>query len=50
MQTQNRHRLLSGRDPTRGPFAAAPGLGLAGFFFPLLQPVLGTGGYPAIRE
>ena len=37
-------------DPTSGPFPAATGLGFAGFFFPLLKPVLGMGGHPAIRQ
>ena len=34
----------------RGPLAATTGLGFAGFFFPLLKPVLGMGGNPAIRQ
>ena len=42
--------LLGDGDPTCGPFTAAAGLGLAGFFFPLLKPVLGMGGQPAIRQ
>jgi len=31
------------------PFPATASLGFAGFFFPLLQPVFGMGGHPAIR-
>jgi len=43
-------RLLCEGDPTCGPFPAATDLGFAGFFFPLLQPVLGMGRNPAIRQ
>ncbi len=32
------------------PFPAATGLGLAGFFFPLLKPVLGMGSHPPVRQ
>jgi len=46
-----RQRLLaSGGGTAGGPFAAATGLGFAGFFFPLLKPVLGMGGQPAIWQ
>jgi hypothetical protein len=31
-------------------FAAATGLGFAGFFFPLLQPMLGMSGNSPIRQ
>jgi hypothetical protein len=35
------HRLLDGSKSSRSAFAAATGLGFAGFFFPRLQTVLG---------
>ena len=35
---------MGGGDATGGPFPSASGLRLAGFFFPLLKPVLGMGG------
>ena len=35
---------------TCGLFPAATGLGFVGFFFPLLQRMLGMGGDPAIRQ
>jgi len=41
---------LSYGEPTSGPFLSASGLSLAGFFFPLLQPMLRVGGQPAIRQ
>jgi hypothetical protein len=41
---------LGDGDPTCGPFPAATGLGFAGFFFPLLQPMLGMLGQPTIRQ
>ena len=44
------HRLLSGGNPTSGPFAATTDLGFARFFFPLLEPVFGMGSNPAIRQ
>ena len=47
---QSQHRLLGDSNPTCGPFAATPGLGFTGFFFPLLKPMLGMGGHPAIRQ
>jgi hypothetical protein len=43
-------RLLGGRNPTRSPFPTPPSLSLVGFFFPLLQPMLGMVGQPAIRQ
>lgn len=44
-------RLLGDANPTCGSFAAAAtGLGFAGFFLPLLKPVFGVGGNPAIRQ
>ena len=49
-QTQNHHRLLGDGKPTCGPFPTTAGLGLAGFFFPLLQPMLGMVGQPTIRQ
>jgi len=36
--------------PTSGPFAAATGLGFAGFFFPLFKPMLRMGGQPTIQQ
>ena len=36
-------RLLGGGNAASSPFPAATGLGLAVFFFPLLQPMLGVG-------
>jgi hypothetical protein len=41
---------LGGGDAAGGPFPLAAGLSLAGFFFPLLKPVLGMGGHPAVRQ
>jgi hypothetical protein len=41
---------LGDGDPTCRPLPAALGLGFAGFFFPLLQPMLGMVGQPAIRQ
>jgi hypothetical protein len=35
---------LSDDDPTCGPFPSASGLSLEGFFFSLLQPMLGMVG------
>ncbi len=43
-------RLLGDSDPASGPFPTAAGLGFAGFFFPLLQPVLGMLSEPTIRQ
>ena len=46
LDLRNRQRTaqwLRDGDPTDGPFTAATGLGFAGFFFPLLQPMLGVG-------
>ncbi len=43
-------RLLCEGDPAGGPFPAATGLSFAGFFFPLLQPMLGMFGQPTIRQ
>ncbi len=43
-------RYLRGGGATGNAFSAATGLGFAGFFFPLLQPMLGMGGHPAIRQ
>ncbi len=43
-------RLLGDGDPTCGPFPLAAGLGLTGFFFSLLQPMLGMVGQPAIWQ
>jgi hypothetical protein len=45
-----RHRLLGNGETTSGPLPAASGLSLAGFFFPLFQPMLRMGGQPAIRQ
>ena len=40
-----------GRQPADvRPVSAAAGLGFAGFFFPLLQPMFGMVGQPAIRQ
>ena len=44
------HRLLRDGDSTFGTLPAATGLGLAGFFFSLLQPMLGMVGQPTIRQ
>lgn len=44
------HRLLREGDAASGPFSPMTGLSLAGFFFPLLQPMLGMNGHPAIRQ
>jgi hypothetical protein len=41
---------LGGGNAASGPFSAAMGLGFAGFFFPLLQPMLRMGGHSAIRQ
>jgi len=41
---------LNGGGAAGDPFVAATGLGFAGFFFPLLKPVLGIGGNPAIWQ
>jgi hypothetical protein len=49
-QTQNDHRLLGDGKPPCGSFSTATGLGLTGFLFPLLQPMLRMGGQPAIRQ
>jgi hypothetical protein len=35
---------LGDGEPTSSPLPSASGLSLAGFFFPLLQPILGMGG------
>jgi hypothetical protein len=43
-------KLLGDDDATCGPLATTAGLGLAGFFFPLLKPMLRMGGQPAIRQ
>jgi len=43
------HLLSGGGKTTSGPFPTTTGLGFAGFFFPLLQPMLGMVGQPAIR-
>jgi hypothetical protein len=37
-------------DTAGGPFAAATGLGFAGFFFPPLNQMLRMGGHSAVRE
>jgi hypothetical protein len=42
--------LRSGNRTAGGPFPTATVLGFAGFFFPLLQPMLGVLGQPAIRQ
>ncbi len=42
-------RLLGGGKAAGGPFPLTAGLGLAGFFLPLLQPMLGIVSQPAIR-
>jgi hypothetical protein len=47
---KSHHSLLSGCGPTSDPSAAATCLGFAGFFLPPLQPVLGMGGDPAVRQ
>jgi hypothetical protein len=41
---------LGGGKAARGPFPLTAGLGLAGFFLPLLQPMLGMVSPPAIRQ
>jgi hypothetical protein len=41
---------LGGGKAASGPFPTTAGLGFAGFFFPLLKPVLGIGGNPAIWQ
>jgi hypothetical protein len=41
---------MSQSDPTCGPLPTTAGQGLAGLFFPLLKPVHGVGGQPAIRQ
>jgi hypothetical protein len=50
VQSQSYHRLSGDDDPTRGPFPTTTGLSFAGFFFPLLKPVLGVDGHPAVRQ
>jgi len=40
---------LNQDNPTSGPFSSSADLGFAGFFFPLLKPVLRMGGHPASR-
>jgi hypothetical protein len=40
---------LGDGDPTCGSLPAASGLSLAGFFFALLQPMLGMSGQPTVR-
>jgi hypothetical protein len=42
--------LRSGGCTASDPPPAATGLGLAGFFFPLLKPVLRMGDQPPIRQ
>jgi len=41
---------LGDGEPTFCPFPTTTDLGLAGFLFLLLKPVLGVGGRPAIRQ
>jgi hypothetical protein len=41
---------LGDGDAASSPFPSASGLSLTGFFCPLLQPMLGMGGNPAIRQ
>ncbi len=42
--------LRRNRDTTCGPFLPSSGLSFPRFFFPLLQPVLGMSGQPAVRQ
>ncbi len=48
--SRNRVHLRGGGCPASDPFPTAAGLGFAGFFFPLLQPMFGMVGQPAIRQ
>ena len=45
-----RDQLRVGDDTTGGPLSPSSGLGLTGFFFPLLQPMLGMFGDATIRQ